>query len=90
MGELALAKGHLAAVHVKDTKPGQLRFVQPGEGDVPFVPVFEKLAELDFIGSIVFELWTGQLPDAFEIVKNGNIWLREKMKLGWLAKQTLD
>jgi L-ribulose-5-phosphate 3-epimerase len=84
--ELELARGHLAAVHVKDTKPGQLRYVTPGEGNVPFVPVFEKLSELDFIGSLVFELWTGQLPDAFEIVKNSNEWLREKMIEGWLAK----
>jgi L-ribulose-5-phosphate 3-epimerase len=90
LAELELARGHLAAIHVKDTKPGQLRFVHPGEGDVPFVPVFEKLAELDFIGSIVFELWTGQLPDAFEIVKSSNEWLREKMMEGWLARQTIN
>ena len=88
--ELELAKGHLAAVHVKDTKPGQLRYVKPGEGDVPFVPIFEKLAELDFIGSMVFELWTENLPDALKVVKESNEWIKEKMIEGWLAKQTLN
>ncbi|MBI9050299.1 MAG: L-ribulose-5-phosphate 3-epimerase [Anaerolineaceae bacterium] len=84
LAEMEFARGHLAAVHVKDTKPGQLRFVTPGEGDVPFVPVFEKLADLDFVGSIVLELWTADLPNAMDIVKSSNVWIREKMREGWL------
>jgi predicted hexulose-6-phosphate isomerase len=88
LDELELARGHLAAVHLKDTKPGQLRYVKPGEGDVPFVSVFEKLANLDFIGSMVLELWTENLPNALEVVKESNVWIRDKMLEGWLKKQT--
>ena len=83
LAELELAKGHLAAIHVKDTLPGQLRYVAPGDGAVPFTQVFNKLAELGFLGSIVLELWTADMPNARDIVKSSNIWLREKINEGW-------
>jgi L-ribulose-5-phosphate 3-epimerase len=85
LAELEYAKGHLAAVHVKDTHRDQLRYVTPGEGAVPFTQVFSKLAELGFMGSIVLELWTAEQPNAMEIVKKSNLWIRERMKEGWLA-----
>lgn len=85
VSELEAAKGQIAALHVKDTKRGQLRFVAPGEGDVPFVEAFCKLAEIGFHGSMVLELWTGEHPDAVEIVTAGNTWIRERMKEGWQA-----
>ena len=85
LAELDYARGHLAAVHVKDTHRDQLRYVKPGEGAVPFIQVFSKLAELGFMGSIVLELWTEDQPNAKEIVKASNAWIREQMKEGWLA-----
>lgn len=85
LAELELTRGHLAAVHIKDTLPDQLRYVEPGQGAVPFTKVFSKLAELGFMGSIVLELWTEDLPNAQEIVKTSNLWIRQRMKEGWLA-----
>lgn len=85
LAELELARGHLAAIHVKDTMPNQLRYVSPGDGAVPFTDVFCKLAELDFMGSIVLELWTANLPNAMDVVKSSNLWIRERMREGWLA-----
>ncbi len=83
VSQLEYVKGHIAALHVKDTLPGQLRYVSPGEGKVPFVDAFEKLAEMGFQAPIVLELWTEEFPDALEIVKKAGEFIRERMKEGW-------
>jgi len=83
VSQLDYVKGHIAALHVKDTLPGQLRYVSPGEGAVPFVEAFEKLAEIGFQSPVVLELWTEDFPDAVEIVKKAGDYIREKMKEGW-------
>ena len=83
--ELEAARGHIAALHVKDTLPGQLRYVTPGEGDVPFVEAFAKLAEMGFQAPVVLELWTESFPDALERVKSGFNFIKKKMAEGWQA-----
>ncbi|MCD6425507.1 MAG: xylulose 5-phosphate 3-epimerase [Chloroflexota bacterium] len=87
VSQLDYVKGHIAALHVKDTLPGQLRYVSPGEGAVPFVEAFEKLAETGFQSPVVLELWTEDFPDAVEIVKKAGDYIREKMKEGWARYQ---
>ncbi len=77
--ELAAGKGHIAAVHLKDTLRGQLRYVPLGKGAVPFVAAFAKLAEIGFRGPTVVELWTEGYPDAVEIVTAANKWIRARI-----------
>lgn len=55
--ELALAKGHLLALHVKDAQPKVIRGIPFGEGIVPFVETFKTLARLNFWGPLAVELW---------------------------------
>jgi L-ribulose-5-phosphate 3-epimerase len=55
--ELALAKGHLLAIHVKDAQPSITRGIPFGEGIVPFVETFKTLARLNFCGPLGVELW---------------------------------
>ncbi len=81
--ELESARGHIAALHVKDTLRGQLRYVSPGEGEVPFVEAFAKLAEMGFQAQVVFELWTEKFPNAYEIAAEANTFIRRKMDEGW-------
>ena len=83
VSQLENVTGHIAALHVKDTLPGQLRYVAPGEGKVPFVDAFEKLAEIGFQGPVVLELWTEEYPDALELVKDAGQFIRARMKEGW-------
>ena len=83
VSQLDHVKGHIAALHVKDTLPGQLRYVSPGEGEVPFVDAFEKLAEMGFQAPVVLELWTEEYPDAVQIVEAAGGYIRERMKEGW-------
>jgi L-ribulose-5-phosphate 3-epimerase len=83
IAELEAARGHIAALHVKDTLPGQLRYVTPGEGAVPFVEAFAKLAEIGFQGPVVLELWTEKFPDALDRVAGGVKFITQKMIEGW-------
>ncbi len=83
VSQLDYVKGHIAALHVKDTLPGQLRYIPPGEGAVPFVDAFEKLAEIGFQAPVVLELWTEDLPNAVETVEEAGKFIRAKMKAGW-------
>ena len=89
VAQLELARGHIAALHVKDTLPGQLRYVPPGEGAVPFVDAFTKLAEIGFQGPVALELWTESFPNAVEIATAARGWLREKMEKGWKQAHSL-
>ncbi len=83
VSQLDYVKGHIAALHVKDTLPGQLRYVSPGEGAVPFVDAFEKLAEIGFQAPVVLELWTEEYPDAVQIVEDAGKFIRARMREGW-------
>jgi L-ribulose-5-phosphate 3-epimerase len=85
--ELEVGRGHIVAVHVKDTLPGQLRYVPLGEGIVPFVAIFAKLAALGFRGPVVLELWTEHDPRSVEIAADSCRWLRERMRQGWAQAQ---
>lgn len=55
--QLPLAQGRIAAVHVKDVQPGQVRGIPFGAGIVQFDKVFPVLAGLGFCGPITVEMW---------------------------------
>lgn len=87
VNQLSYVEGHIAALHVKDTLPGKLRYITPGEGAVPFVDAFEKLASMGFQAPVVLELWTEEFPDAVDRVQRGGEFIRAKMKEGWQRYQ---
>ncbi|HBG75167.1 MAG TPA: xylulose 5-phosphate 3-epimerase [Anaerolineae bacterium] len=55
--QLPLTEGHLVGVHVKDTRPGELRGVPLGQGIVRFQETFRLLARTGFAGPLVMEMW---------------------------------
>jgi L-ribulose-5-phosphate 3-epimerase len=77
--ELEQGRGHIVGVHVKDTRPGQPRRVPFGEGVVPFVDAFRKLAEMKFSGPILLEMWNDDSPDSLRIVKEAREWIVDRM-----------
>lgn len=83
VSELETAKGHIAAMHVKDAKPCQLRHVPLGKGAVPFVPAFAKLAEIGFHGPMVLEMWTENDANAVQAVAEACALIRQWMRQGW-------
>ncbi|MCB9420234.1 MAG: L-ribulose-5-phosphate 3-epimerase [Ardenticatenaceae bacterium] len=82
--ELGLARGHIVGVHVKDTIPGEPRRVPFGEGVTPFEAAFRKLAEMNFNGPVLLEMWNDDSPDSLKIVEQSRIWVEERMIEGGL------
>ena len=60
--QLRLARGHVVAVHVKDTRPGVVRGVPFQQGGVPFSETFQALAEIGFWGPLTVEMWAHRDP----------------------------
>jgi L-ribulose-5-phosphate 3-epimerase len=55
--ELALAKGQVLGIHVKDALPQVIRGVPFGKGIVRFEEVFQALAQIGFWGLLGVEMW---------------------------------
>jgi L-ribulose-5-phosphate 3-epimerase len=77
--QLELARGHLVGVHVKDTRPGEPRRVPFGKGTVPFVAAFQKLAQMNFTGPVLLEMWNDDSPEAMQIVQQAREWIEGRM-----------
>jgi len=77
--ELERGRGHLVGLHVKDTRPGEPRRVPFGQGVVPFVDAFRKLAEMRYVGPVMLEMWNDDSPDALRIVREAREWVIARM-----------
>ncbi len=77
--ELERGRGHIVGIHVKDSRPGEPRRVPFGEGVVPFVDAFRKLASMDFNGPVMIEMWNDDSPDAMQIIQQARQWIVAKM-----------
>jgi L-ribulose-5-phosphate 3-epimerase len=83
--ELERGRGHLVGIHVKDTRPGEPRRVPFGQGIVPFVDAFRKLAEMRYTGPVMLEMWNDDSPDALRIIRESRAWVVARMVEGGLA-----
>ena len=86
--ELELGRGHMVGVHVKDTLPGEPRRVPFGQGTVPFVEAFRKLAEMNFVGPVLLEMWNDDSPDSLRIVQESRQWVMARMQEGGLISES--
>jgi L-ribulose-5-phosphate 3-epimerase len=84
--ELQCGCGHLVGIHVKDTRPGEPRRVPFGQGIVPFVDAFRKLAEMRYVGPVMLEMWNDDSPDAMRIICESRDWVVKRMTEGGLLK----
>lgn len=83
--ELEIGRGHLVGIHVKDSRPGEPRRVPFGEGVVPFVAAFSKLAELQYRGPVLIEMWNDNRPDSLDLIVAARRWVVERMREGGLT-----
>jgi L-ribulose-5-phosphate 3-epimerase len=82
--ELEAARGHMVALHVKDTRPGEPRRVPFGEGRVPFVAAFERLAAAGYAGPMLVEMWNDDAPDSVQRLEAARAWVVARMVEGGL------
>ena len=72
--------GHIAAVHVKDTRHSIVRHIPFGEGIVDFISTFNTLKNVGFCGPFILEMWADNKKDNYEIIKSSREWVIEKLK----------
>ena len=78
--QLAAGKGHIVAVHLKDTRPGEYRRVPFGTGTVDFPSAFRALSAQDYAGPFVVEMWNEEESDPVRVASDALAWLRSRMK----------
>jgi L-ribulose-5-phosphate 3-epimerase len=77
--QLKQGRGHIAAVHAKDTLDGVVRKVPYGKGTVDFVSAFRELKSAGFCGPVLLEMWADENKDNFKIIKNARDWILKKI-----------
>jgi len=71
---------NIVAVHLKDAMPGICRDIDHGTGIVDFDYCLKALNHIDFRGFFVAEMWWKEEPGFIDIIKNSNVFLREKIR----------
>ena len=77
--ELQAGSGHIVAVHVKDTRPGEFKNVPFGEGIVDFERCFATLRQSGYCGPYLIEMWSETAADPAADVIRARDWVRERM-----------
>ncbi|WP_294906902.1 L-ribulose-5-phosphate 3-epimerase [Tatumella sp. UBA2305] len=77
--ELEAGKGHIVAVHVKDTRPGEFKNVPFGSGVVDFDRCFRTLKQTGYSGPYLIEMWSETADDPEAEVVKARTWVREQM-----------
>jgi len=86
--ELKLGIDKISAIHLNDTYKvtetckGQFRDVPFGDGCVDFVTCFRTLAELNYRGAFLIEMWTEKADEPIAEIINARRWIEQRMKEG--------
>ncbi|MBP2630667.1 MAG: ulaE [Firmicutes bacterium] len=72
-------KGHIAAVHLKETIPGKFREITFGTGHVNFEEIIRKSWELG-VRKFTAEFWYTENEDWKDVIKNTKIFMDEKFQ----------
>ena len=77
----------VAAIHLKETRPGEYKCVPFGQGHVNFPLLFATISELKYAGTFVVEMWAdndveADFQEAVQNIHEALEWMRERMKEG--------
>lgn len=72
-------KGHIAAIHLKDTKSRTIRKIPYGEGVVDFAAFFAYLRKARYSGLFVAEMWTDESLHSIPYIATARDYLLGKM-----------
>ncbi|TFG58766.1 MAG: L-ribulose-5-phosphate 3-epimerase [Spirochaetales bacterium] len=81
--EFGLAKGHIVAVHVKDTRKGEIRRVPFGRGTVDFADAFKAIKDSGFFGPLLIEMWADPRFDNQAEIEKARKFVLDKMRQAW-------
>lgn len=71
--------GHIVAIHVKDSRPNEIRNVPFGEGIVDFVSVFSMLRRVDYSGPFIVEMWADGADNPVEEARKARQFIIKNM-----------
>ena len=77
--QLQLAKGRIAAFHIKDVLPGVCRDIPFGEGMVDFRQLFFEMKHIGFSGRILLEMWADASLDPLREISRAYRFILENM-----------
>lgn len=77
--DFAKGKGHIAAVHLKETVPGKFREITFGTGHVNFEEIIKKSWDLG-VRKFTAEFWYVGNDDWKDVIKNTKVFMDEKFK----------
>jgi len=77
--EIPKARGHIIGLHIKDTKPGVLRKVKPGDGTVDFDRMFAVLREMNCTAPCVIEMWNEDCQDSTDIIRSALQFIKDRI-----------
>ncbi len=85
--EFELGLPEIAAIHVKETKPGVFKCVPFGTGTVRFADLFKKLHEIGYAGRFMVEMWadttrTYTMEEAVAEIRTAREFVLQKMAEG--------
>ena len=75
--DLPACRGRIAGVHIKDSRPMELRDVPLGEGTVDFDKGFRTLAAVGFGGIMAAEMWCHEDPGFHQYLRTANRFIRQ-------------
>ena len=84
--ELEAGRGHIVAVHVKDTRPGVFKNVPFGSGVVEFERCFETLKRSGYRGPYLIEMWSESAADPVAEVIAARDWVLARMLTAGLVE----
>lgn len=89
--DLATGTGHIVAIHLKDTHPGEFRRISFGEGTVDFVKGFKQLKKMNYAGPLLIEMWTDDSEDFMLTIASARKWILGQMEeAGFLKGKKVD
>ncbi len=77
--EFTAARGHIAAVHIKDTLEGVYREIPFSKGNVNFQKVFSVIRESGYRGMLLLEMWNRPDVDNTLEIESARIFITDEM-----------
>ncbi len=79
--DLPFGRGHIAAVHMRDSLPGIYDATIPfGTGQLDFDGVFRTLRGMQYCGPLVVEMWNEDRPDYMEYITQAREYMEEHIR----------
>lgn len=84
--QLEKGKGHIVAVHIRDSLPNYFYNVPIGEGLLDFKAVFRKLKQMNYTGPYLVEMWNQEDPDYLKTIINARKTIIDYMEEVYVRK----